>query len=142
MLTHITPVVTIQTGDIMDRTYSRENLLRARKLRKEMTPWEYKLWYRFLRNLPCHFRRQKPLGNYIVDFYSSSARLVIELDGSGHYETKQYAYDTRRTEEIASLGLVVYRIQNIDVDRNFTGVCESIMFVVECMNSMYPKKYG
>ena len=134
MLTHITPVVTIQTGDIMDRTYSRENLLRARKLRKEMTPWEYKLWYRFLRNLPCHFRRQKPLGNYIVDFYSSSARVVIELDGSGHYTLQQSEKDLIRTKDLEAMNLHVLRICNLDIDRNFSGVCAHIDNVVKSLS--------
>ena len=126
----------------MKKAYSRENLQRARSLRKEMTPWEYKLWYKFLRDMPYHFRRQRPMGSYIVDFYSASARLVIELDGSGHYESKQFEYDVRRTEEIASLGLIVFRVQNIDVDKNFTGVCEAIMLIVECMKSMYPERFA
>ena len=134
--------VTITNGDNMEKTYNRANLQRARSLRKKMTPWEYKLWYKFLRDMPCHFRRQRPMGRYIVDFYSASARLIIELDGSGHYEPKQLEYDNKRTEELASLGLVVFRMQNLEVDKNFTGVCETIMFVVDCMQSMYPTKFN
>ena len=58
----------------------------AQKLRREMTKEERHLWYDFLRTLPVNFYRQKVLGSYIVDFYCASAKLVIELDGSQHFE--------------------------------------------------------
>ena len=57
----------------------------AKELRKSMTKEERHLWYDFLKQLPITVHRQKPLGNYIVDFYIASAKLVIELDGSQHY---------------------------------------------------------
>ena len=56
----------------------------TRRLRKEMTREERRLWYDFLRSCPVRFSRQKGLGNYIVDFYSAEAKLVIEVDGSQH----------------------------------------------------------
>ena len=58
----------------------------AQKLRKNMTEQERKLWYDFLRTLPCRFRRQRVIGRYIVDFYCSEKNLAIEIDGSQHYE--------------------------------------------------------
>ncbi len=61
---------------------------RARELRNNMTPQERKLWYEFLRDRPEHFQRQKVMGQYIVDFYSASARLVIEIDGGQHFEAE------------------------------------------------------
>lgn len=58
----------------------------SKTLRKNMTKEEGHLWYDFLKSLPCNVNRQKVIGNYIVDFYISSAKIVIELDGSQHYE--------------------------------------------------------
>ena len=66
----------------MDRKHNVNLRNNARKLRKEMTKEERRLWYDFLRGYPVKFNRQKILGKYIVDFYSASAKLVIEIDGS------------------------------------------------------------
>lgn len=79
----------------------------AKKLRKEMTKEERHLWYDFLHDHPAHFRRQKVLGNYIADFYSAEAKLVIELDGSQHYEPDAAQKDTERTAFIEKYGLRV-----------------------------------
>ena len=72
------------------------------------------------------FQRQKAIGNYIADFYCAKARLVVELDGSGHYSDKQAKMDAIRTSELESMDLKVLRICNLDIDRNFQGVCEYI----------------
>ncbi len=69
----------------------------ARNLRHDPTPAERKLWYLFLCHLPCKFTRQKPLGSYIVDFYCSAKRLVIEVDGDSHFDAEAEARDARRT---------------------------------------------
>lgn len=98
----------------------------AKQLRKNMTPWERKLWYCFLKDYPVRFQRQKCIGNYIVDFYCFRGKLVIELDGSGHYEDQQIEYDHKRTAELKKTGLTVMRFTNIDIDRNFYGVCTVI----------------
>ena len=66
----------------------------AKKLRKEMTKEERHLWYDYLRTHPARFTRQKILGKYIADFYSAQAKLVIELDGSQHFETSGMEKDT------------------------------------------------
>ena len=63
---------------------------KARDLRKNMTPWERKLWYEFLKDYPVRFQRQKSIGNFIVDFYCAKARLVVELDGGGHFCHKKF----------------------------------------------------
>lgn len=99
-------------------------------LRKNMTPWERKLWYDYLRNYPIRFQRQKAIGNYIVDFYCAKIGLVIELDGGGHYTKEQSEKDTIRTKELESMKLTVIRICNLDIDRNFRGVCEYIDLTV------------
>ena len=84
------------------------------------------MWYEFLRSYPLHFYRQKSIGNYIVDFYCAKAELVIELDGGGHYTAEQAKKDELRTKELESMNLTVLRICNLDIDRNFRGVCEQI----------------
>ena len=91
-----------------------------------MTPWERKLWYQFLRSYPVRFQRQKPIDHYIVDFYCAKARLVIELDGGGHYHPLSEKQDSLRTQELEKQGLKVIRFCNLDIDRNFYGVCTVI----------------
>ena len=108
------------------KEYNRNNIPYAKKLRKNMTPWETKLWYKFLRGYPMRFQRQKAIGNYIADFYCAKARLVVELDGGGHNMPEQTEKDEIRTKELESMGLTVLRIWNLDVDQNFSGVCEYI----------------
>ena len=106
--------------------YNKGNVPLAKTLRKNMTPWERKLWYEFLRQYPIRFQRQKPIGNYIADFYCAKARLVLELDGGGHYTEEQHQKDKTRTIELEKLNLNVLRICNLDIDKNFRGVCELI----------------
>lgn len=108
------------------KEYNKLNIPLARTLRKNMTPWERRLWFEFLRNYPVRFQRQKALGNYIVDFYSAKAKLIIELDGGGHYTIEGFEKDEARTEELKLMGLTVLRFSNLDIDRNFAGVCEYI----------------
>ncbi len=91
-----------------------------------MTKEERHLWYDFLRLYPVRFLRQKVIDNYIVDFYCSKARLIIELDGSQHYEEKGLLKDKIRTERIEGRNLTVIRIPNNEVNNNFAGVCEYI----------------
>jgi len=98
----------------------------ARRLRREMTPHERKLWYLFLRKYPVKIYKQRIIGRFIVDFYCASAKLVIEVDGSQHYEPQSMAYDTERSVFLSTLGLKVLRFSNRDIDRNFYGVCEQI----------------
>ena len=113
------------------KAYNKENIPLAKVLRKNMTPWERKLWYDFLRNYPVRFQRQKAIGNYITDFYCAKARLVIELDGGGHYMPEQARKDEQRTNDLRSLNLTVVRICNLDIDRNFSGVCEYVDRLVQ-----------
>ncbi len=103
----------------------------AKTLRKDMTKEERHLWYDFLRTYPVKFLRQKPIGNYIVDFYCAKANLVIELDGSHHYDTEGLKKDKIRTEFLKSYGINVQRITNLEIHRNFRGVCEYIDNLVQ-----------
>ena len=100
---------------------------RSQKLRKEATKEENLLWYNFLRKYPVRFRRQYIVGNYIVDFYCHQAKLVVELDGSQHYENQGLAADAARDHYLKSIGLTVLRYSNLDVNRNFSGVCQDIL---------------
>ena len=81
----------------MQSKHNKQLVPLARKLRKEMTKEERHLWYDFLQPHPVRFSRQKILGNYIADFYCAKAKLVIELDGSQHYEDRNAEKDARRT---------------------------------------------
>ncbi len=96
---------------------------RARELRKNMTPQEKDLWYNFLRSYPVKVYRQRAIDNFIVDFYCSNARLVIEIDGSQHYTEEGRQYDKLRTEALERRGLKVIRFTNGEVQKNFAGVC-------------------
>ena len=116
------------------KEYNKENIPLAKALRKNMTPWERKLWYEFLRNYPLRFQRQKAIGNYIADFYCAKAGLVIELDGSGHYTAEQTEKDNIRTKDLENMKLTVIRICNLDIDRNFRGVCEYIDLTVKSLS--------
>ena len=96
-----------------------------------MTKEERHLWYDFLQTYPVKFSRQKILGKYIVDFYSAEAKLIIELDGSQHYEDKGMIKDNERTEYLKCYGLEVIRIPNNQINRNFSGVCDYIDYIVK-----------
>ena len=98
----------------------------ARALRGNMTPQERRLWYEFLRSYPVKFCRQRIVGQYIVDFYCPRAALVVELDGSQHFELSEAERDMRRDAELAALGLLVLRFSNEELNRNFSAVCGEI----------------
>ena len=99
----------------------------AKKLRKSMTKEERHLWYDFLKGLPIMVHRQKVIGRYIVDFYIAEAKLVIELDGSQHYEQEGKQADIIRDHVLGDLGINVLRYSNADVNQRFDCVCEDIL---------------
>ena len=104
----------------------RRQLEHARQLRKYMTPEERHLWYDFLKEYPVKVYKQRIIGDYIADFYCRSAKLVIEIDGSQHYEPEEMKYDQARTEYMQALGLSVIRFSNREVKQEFRAVCEMI----------------
>ena len=110
----------------MQSKHNKQLVPFAKQLRKEMTKEERHLWYDFLRTHSVRFLRQKVLGKYIADFYSAEAKLVIELDGSQHYEDDNLEKDEERTTFLEGYGLTIIRIPNNEVSRNFRGVCEYI----------------
>ena len=106
--------------------YEKKNIPRAKELRKDMTPWERKLWFRFLKDYPVRFQRQKCIENYIVDFYIAKKKLVIELDGSQHFEEDGLDYDLERDAFLQRQGFTVLRYANSDVNQQFQNVCDDI----------------
>ena len=118
------------------KQYNKSNIPLAKNLRKNMTPWERKLWYEFLREYPIRFQRQKAIGNYIVDFYCAKAKLVIELDGGGHYTEKKMEEDEIRTKYLENMDLNVLRICNLDIDKNFFNICD---YIDECVRKSLPQ---
>jgi very-short-patch-repair endonuclease len=101
----------------------------ARALRKRLTPQEVKLWVKLreLKALGFHFRKQAPVGPYIVDFISFGCKLVIEADGGQHGMPKGAESDQARDAFLQSQGFRVLRFWNSDIDANLGGVMESIL---------------
>lgn len=107
--------------------YYNKNLNeKARKLRNEMTPAEKKLWYEYLRKHQYNFFRQKPIGNYIVDFYYPKLNLVIEIDGETHLTDNEKNYDEQRTKDLNKYGLKLIRFWNDEVLRDLENVINKI----------------
>ena len=111
----------------MNQGYNSKLISRAKDLRKAMTKEERHLWYDFLKQLPITVHRQKTIGNFIVDFYIASAKVVIELDGSQHYEKANQNYDRMRDAFLSELGCKVLRYSNADINYRFRDVCEDIL---------------
>ena len=111
----------------MSYNYNKKLVSTAQSLRKRMTDEEKHLWYDFLKRLPVTVSRQKNIGDFIVDFYIASARIVIELDGSGHNLPSNKESDAARDAELEKLYIKVLRYRNIDVNRNFGAVCNDIL---------------
>lgn len=119
--------------DHMKNTYIVKNhrlVDTAKDLRRNMTQQERRLWHTFLKQYPVRIYRQRIINNYIVDFYCHQARLVIELDGSQHYTDEGIIHDNERTEVLQRYGISVLRFSNLDVEKNFRGVCEMIDRVI------------
>ncbi len=106
--------------------YRRRLKRSARSLRRDPTPAERKLWFEFLRDLPLRFSRQKPLGNYIADFYCASRLLIIEVDGDSHFTDRGEACDSRRNAVLEAEGLRIIRFTNLEVMEQFEAVCQRI----------------
>ena len=110
----------------MNEQYNPKLITNARRLRKTMTKEERHLWYDFLKKLPATVHRQKTIGNYIVDFYIASAKVVIELDGSQHYGDAGKSRDIERDAYLQQIGCKVLRYSNADVNQRFRSVCDDI----------------
>jgi very-short-patch-repair endonuclease len=115
----------------MSLPYKTDLIPQAKRLRKNATPQENQLWYQFLRDYPIRFQRQKTINSFIVDFYCHAAKLVIEIDGSQHFEPQGMAYDVERTAVLSQYGLEVLRFSNRDINLHFKSVCEQIHLIVQ-----------
>ncbi|WP_176597451.1 MULTISPECIES: endonuclease domain-containing protein [Sphingobium] len=106
----------------------RKTVAQARGLRRALSPPEIALW-QWLRERPegLKFRRQHPVGPYVLDFYCASARLAIEVDGGFHDNAEQSAHDQMRDAWLRSQGVQVLRIKAVDVLRNFDDVTRHIL---------------
>ena len=111
--------------------FNPKSTQKAKRLRSNMTNQEKKLWYDFLAKKQPRFTRQKPIDQYIVDFYCSKARLIVEVDGSQHYTEEGVKYDAMRTATLEAYQLKVVRFTNHDIDVRFDGVCQQIDTIVE-----------
>jgi len=117
----------IKEKQTMIYKYNKKLVSNAQELRKNMTLEEKHLWYDFLKKLPVTVNRQKNIGNYIVDFFISSKRIVIEIDGKQHKKPENKQADEKRDEELELLGIKVLRYKNTDINQNFDGVCRDIL---------------
>jgi len=118
----------------------KEQIEKSRDLRKNMTPQERKLWY-IIKNrqfFGYRFRRQFPLGQYIVDFICRAKKIIIEIDGGQHNEIKNIQYDNKRTEYLISEGYKVIRFWNNDIDKNMGGVYNKLKEVFEIGENITP----
>ncbi len=104
---------------------------KARYLRSHMTREEKKLWHDFLQKCPYTFNRQYVFKRRIVDFYCEEKKLVIEIDGSQHYEEEGLRDDAKRTAFLKTFGCHVIRFSNREVNQEFDAVCRQIQNVLE-----------
>ena len=119
--------------------YNKALTQKARENRKNPTPPEKKLWYEVLGNKRLDnlkFTRQKPLDEYIVDFYCAELMLVIEIDGDTHADQEQY--DKRRTENLNKYGIEVIRYTNAEVLNNLEGVYQDLSKRISAIKSKTP----
>jgi very-short-patch-repair endonuclease len=108
--------------------YNKKNKKNSRYLRNNQTDAELLLWSHMrkkqIKNI--QFYRQKPIGNYIVDFYAPAAKLVIEIDGGQHFEKDQMQRDVKRDAYLSNLGLKVLRFDNLQVLQSIDSVMDVI----------------
>ena len=123
----------------MSLHYNGNNVLLAKNLRKAATPQEKRLWYDFLSSYSVRFQRQKPIDNFIADFYCYRAKPIIEIDGSQHYTEEGKGRDAFRTEKLEKRGLKIIRFSNYQIDTNFRGVCHFIDQIVRAHFQQKPK---
>jgi len=115
-------------------TYNKSLTEKARDLRQQPTPAEKQFWY-VIREMPFSktyaFNRQKPIGEYIVDFYCHELGLVVEIDGDTHSGPEAEARDQNRTEFLESKGLRVIRFTNHEVLNSIEGVIQILIRTLE-----------
>ncbi|MDP2786006.1 MAG: endonuclease domain-containing protein [Sulfurimicrobium sp.] len=119
--------------------YNKNLTVLARENRKNPTQAEIRMWHEVLRmrQLACYkFLRQKPITNFIVDFYCSELKLVIEIDGDDHAE--KAGYDRKRSDVLNGYGLTVVRYANNEVLENIEGVYEDLVLQIQNLTPLSP----
>ncbi|HIK06232.1 MAG TPA: endonuclease domain-containing protein [Trichormus sp. M33_DOE_039] len=119
----------LKTGDF-HLPYNPKLVERAKKLRKNMTPAEKKLWCEYLKGFQFRVLRQRPIHHFIVDFYCPNLQLVIEIDGNSHFTDEGQDYDMERTQILEGYGLRVIRFTNSQVLNQFNSVCQQIQDLI------------
>ena len=109
----------------------KDNLQIARMLRNSSSYIENIMWYQVLRSFPVKFRRQQRIEGYVVDFFCSSAKVIVELDGEEHGEEQHLDDDIKRDEILSQKGYCVLRFYNEDVRKNLEGVATYLADVVK-----------
>ncbi|WP_293335449.1 endonuclease domain-containing protein [Microcoleus sp. CAWBG58] len=123
--------------------YNRKLIPIAQQLRKNPTPAEKKLWQNFLRNFPVRVLRQRPIDNFIVDFYCAAFMLVIEVDGESHFTEQGKQHDAERTAILEGYGLTVVRFTNVEVFQSFQGVCQNLLNLIAADTSgQIPRRHN
>ena len=107
--------------------YNKNLVTNARRLRKNMTSEEKHLWYDFLKKLPFTVKRQHIIENFIVDFYISEKKIVIEVDGKQHLQADHKKSDAQRDMKLASWNIKVLRYSNDSIRNNFKTVAADIL---------------
>ena len=122
--------------------YNQELKQRARELRKQGVLSEVLLWSQIKCRKMCgyQFMRQKPIGDYVVDFYCSKLKLIIEIDGESH--DGRFSYDMQRQSFLESMGLIVLRFNDTDVKRDISNVLMAIEGWIERNNPLTPFSKG
>lgn len=112
----------------MAKKYRNDLKQLARNLRSNMTDAEQKLWYHLRRKQinGIQFYRQRPIGNYVVDFYAPSAKFIVEVDGGQHFDAEGLANDQKRTAYLTNQGLRVLRYSNHQVFKETDAVVQDI----------------
>jgi very-short-patch-repair endonuclease len=128
-------------GQTRQREFAKANL-RAKRLRKEMTPSEKALWS-LLREVPgAHFRKQVAIDNRVFDFAEFGARLLIELDGAVHDDPEVAAYDAIKQKDAEAAGFRVLRLTNADREVRLDWVIEQVSACLDAPHPLPPPRKG
>lgn len=130
-------------GRIKMLYYNKQNKLNSQLLRKKPTDAEKLLWSRLRRRQLCdvQFYRQKPILNYIVDFYAPSVNLIIEVDGSQHFDVEGIGKDKIRDQYLIQLNLTVLRFNNLEVLNKIEDVVLHIFNVIDIYKNPPPPSF-
>lgn len=125
----------------MNNHYNKSLKKFASELRSEsVSKAEKYIWKSLLssKKMGFGFKRQRPIDNFIVDFFCSELNLIIEIDGNSHY--RKPAYDFYRQEKLKSLGYEILRFTEGEVIQNVESVHERIVYSIECIKTQQGKK--